>query len=96
MAAIVRIRMSIHPERPLVPVPSPFVAPVAFAGEPHCSGGVSGRVSQLCADSAEHPGFLEHPGITGRTPERAASPPYRSTRGVIYPFTALRGNRLTG
>jgi len=56
-----------------------------------CSGGVSGRVSQLCADSAERPGFLEHPGITGPAPERAASPPYRSTRGVIYLWMALRG-----
>jgi hypothetical protein len=56
-----------------------------------CSGGVGGRFSRLCADSAEHPGFLEHPGITGPAPGRVASPPYHSTRGVMYLRMALRG-----
>jgi hypothetical protein len=56
-----------------------------------CSGGVGGRVSRLWADSAEHRDFLEHPGITGGTPEPVASPPYRSTQGVMHLWMALRG-----
>jgi hypothetical protein len=49
VTAIVRIRMSNHPERPLVPVPGPFVALVAFVTVTTLGGVSLGCFAAVCA-----------------------------------------------